>query len=192
LKVPLAHGVHTRSDDTPAAALSYSPALHVVTAWHTRSDVPVGAANVNWPLGHDARCVLQSRSAEAVGATFSYSPDVHSVTATHAPPSLAPEYVPDAHGAHWRSASAEPALDMPWPIGHVDQAAHELWSAEAANVSGVQSVHTRSALAVAGVWMKVPAWQLAVASTQKPLSEKVLPATHVAHWRSAAVDPATA
>ena len=57
--------------------------------------------------------------------TTSCSSDVHSVTATHAPPSLALEYVmPDAHAAHWRSASAEPALDMPWPIGHVDQAAH--------------------------------------------------------------------
>ena len=74
----------------------------------------VGAAKVNWPPGHEAVCVLQSRSVEAVGATFSYSSDVHSVTATHAPPSLALEYVlPDAHAAHWRSASAEPAAVAP-------------------------------------------------------------------------------
>ena len=32
LKVPLAHGVHTRSDEALAAAVSYSPAWHVVTA----------------------------------------------------------------------------------------------------------------------------------------------------------------
>ena len=74
----------------------------------------MGAAKVNWPPGHEAVCVLQSRSVEAVGATFSYSSDVHSVTATHALPSLALEYVlPDAHAAHWRSATVEPAVVAP-------------------------------------------------------------------------------
>jgi hypothetical protein len=125
--------------------------------------------------------------------TFSYSSDVHSVTATHAPPSLALEYVlPDVHAAHWRSATAEPAVVIPWPIGHVDHAVHVLRPAEAVKVPGAQSVHTKSALAVAGVWMNVPARQLAVASTQRPFFEKVIPAMHVVHWRSPATVPALA
>ena len=77
-------------------------------------------------------------------------------------------------------------------MGHVDHAVHVLRPADAVNVPGAQPAHTKLALAVAGVRMKVPARQLTVASTQKPLSEKVIPATHVVHWRSAATDPALA
>ena len=93
--------------------------------------------------------MLQSRSEEAVGATFSYSSDVHSVTATHVLPSAELEYVPDAQGTHWRSASAEPAAIMPWPIGHVDHAAHAPRPADAENVPCAQLAHVRSLVAVA-------------------------------------------
>jgi hypothetical protein len=196
LKVPLAHGVHTRSDEALAAVVSYSPAWHVVTAWHTRSDVAVGAANVNWPPGHDAVCVLQSRSEEVVGMTFSYSSDVHSVTATHAPPSLALEYVlPDVHAAHWRSATAEPAVVIPWPIGHVDHAVHVLRPAEAVKVPGAQSVHVRSLDAVAAAVVKLPAAHssLTPAHASGPMVfENVIPVMHRLHVRSDATDPATA
>ena len=195
MKVPLAHGVHTRSDEALAAVVSYSPAWHVVTAWHTRSDVAVGAANVNWPPGHDAVCVLQSRSEEVVGMTFSYSSDVHSVTATHAPPSLALEYVlPDAHAAHWRSATAEPAVVIPWPIGHVDHAVHVLRPAEAVKVPGAQSAHVRSLDAVAAAVVKLPAAHCALTGTHvlpPSVDVYVTPASHAAHWRSAVAEPGT-
>jgi hypothetical protein len=70
-------------------------------AWHTRSDVLEGAVKVKWPPGHDALCVLQSRSVVAVGAAFSYSLDSQVVTATHALPPLAAEYVvPATHASH--------------------------------------------------------------------------------------------
>ena len=44
---PAGHAAHTRFDDCVGAAVSYSlEALHSSTLWHTRSLVPVGAANV--------------------------------------------------------------------------------------------------------------------------------------------------
>jgi hypothetical protein len=91
LKVPAVHVAHTRLDEAPGAAVSYSPAWHTAKAWHVRSEVPVGAANVKWPVGHDALCVLQPRSLMPVGAAYSYSVAEHVVTGVHAPPPFAAE-----------------------------------------------------------------------------------------------------
>ena len=47
------------------------------------------------------------------------------LTATHASPLSSLEYdVPATQEAHWRSAIAEPAWDMPSPAGHMAHAAH--------------------------------------------------------------------
>ena len=44
---PAGHAAHTRFDDWLGARVSYSvDASHASTSWHTRSLVPVGAANV--------------------------------------------------------------------------------------------------------------------------------------------------
>lgn len=91
LKVPAAHVAHSRLDEAPGAAVSYSPAWHTAIAWHVRSEVSVGAANVKWPVGHDALCVLQPRSLMPVGAAYSYSVAEHVVTGVHAPPPFAAE-----------------------------------------------------------------------------------------------------
>ena len=96
-----------------------------MSPWHTRSLVPVGAANVYCFSGQLAKCVEHTRSADAVGADDSHSPAVHCVTAAHAAPSLAPDHeVPAVHAAHLRSLDGVPTLTSPWPAGHRDHVAH--------------------------------------------------------------------
>ena len=43
LKVPELHGAHCRSVVAVGAAVCLVPAAQVVSAWHTRSEVAVGA-----------------------------------------------------------------------------------------------------------------------------------------------------
>ena len=113
LKVPAGHAEHTRLDVFVGAVVSYSPAAHVVMSWHTRSVVVVAAVKMNWCASHVV-CALQPRSLLAVGAPCSYSVPVHVVTATQAAPLSTSEYaLPDWQAAHWRSATAEPAVVMP-------------------------------------------------------------------------------
>jgi hypothetical protein len=90
--------VQVRSEDGPAAAVSYVPAGQVVVARHTRSANAEGAVEVYCPLGHTSLCVLQSRSELAVGALCSYSPSTHTVTVLQASPLVSAEkVVPATH-----------------------------------------------------------------------------------------------
>ena len=98
---PEAQVLHWRSDDAPNATVSYWPGAHTVMAWHTRSAVAVGAANVYCLAGHTARCVVHSRSDVVDGVAVSNSLPVHTVTGVQAAPSLAPDHVESAvHGVH--------------------------------------------------------------------------------------------
>ena len=153
LKVSAGHAEHTRSDVAVGAAVSVSPAGHVVMSWHTRSEVVVAAVKMNWSASHEV-CELQPRSALAEGALCSYSVPEHVVTATHAAPLSTSEYdVPATQAAHWRSATAEPAADWPWPMPQVAHAAQlSVASVELTPVlkePGAQEAHMRSLLAVA-------------------------------------------
>lgn len=194
LNMPLAHGAHSRSDEAPKVAVSYSPGAHTVMAWHTRSAAPVGAANVNCPLGHTARCVTQSRSDAVVGAFFSNSLLVHSVTGAHARPLLAPDHVaPATHGAHSRSAVAVGAFDWPKPTAHVRHAVHLALPALLLNWPAGHTSHVRSAETVATVLIASPAPHgLLTAMQLAPLStgENVAPTSHGAQRRSAVAEPA--
>jgi hypothetical protein len=150
LNEPDGHWPHTRSDDAPGGVVWYSPATHTLMAWHTRSAWSCGAANVYWPSGHAALCVLQPRSLEVVAALDSYSPDWHSVTGRHvAPDSMSENSTPTWHVPHPRSAVADPALDAPEPAGHVAHAVHLLSPTVAVNVPSAQLWHTRSVVTVA-------------------------------------------
>ena len=194
LNVPLAHVAHSRSDEAPGALVSYLPAAHTVMSAQVRSAVPEGAAEVYWPEGQAALCVLHTRSELSVGIAVSNSPPVHCVTAAHASPLLDAENVtPSSHDAHCRSAVAEPATDMPEPAAHVRHAAHAARPAELVKVPAAQSAHVRSADAVAAVLVCWPAAHgLRTAAHAAPLSsfEYVEPKAQAAHWRSAVAEPA--
>ena len=152
---------------------------------HTRSAVPLGATDVYWPTEHFSLCVRHVRSEVSVGLAVSYSLALHVVTVLHASPLSAPENVaPCVHGAHWRSAVAEPATDCPVPAAHVAHVAHDMRPALAVNVPAAHAPHVRSALAVATAVVKRPAAHGALTGSHaSPLStdENVLPTTHAAH-----------
>ena len=114
LNCPAAQVAHSRSDEAPGALVSYLPAGHTVMSVQVRSAVPEGAAEVYWPAGQAALCVLQVRSELSVGAAVSNSPLVHCVTAAHASPSSCWENVAcSVQAVHVRSVVAEPACNMP-------------------------------------------------------------------------------
>jgi hypothetical protein len=192
LKVPAEHTVQTRSEDGPGAAVSYCPAWHSLMSRHTRSAIPVGAANVYWPPVQSL-WVLQPRSVVAVGAACSHSFPVHTVTGAQALPLSADEYVdPLMQGAHSRSATAVPALDMPEPAGHVDHSVHAIMPLLAVKVPEPQSAHVRSLLVVARAVVNLPAAHGALTQVHavSPPPEKVDPSTHTAHCRFSVADPA--
>ena len=158
LNSPAAHAAHSRSDDAPGATVWYSPFWHAVMAEHTRSACECGGVDVYCPLGHLAACVAHVRSVVSVGALVSHSPPVHCRTATHASPLLVLENVASCvHAAHWRSAVAEPAADVPDPMAHVRQALHAELPALTLNWPLAHSSQTRSADAVAAVLSASPA-----------------------------------
>jgi hypothetical protein len=140
------------------------------------------------------------RSLLAVAAAVVWKPAAHgTLTAVHAVPSLVAENVAPAwQAAHWRSATAEPATDMPWPAAHVAHAAQlsvavVLVLVLALKESNAQASHSRSLLEVAPCLVNVPAEHLALTATHAaPLSvvEKKAPASQVSHWRLAVADPA--
>ena len=88
---------------------------------------------------------LQTRSTDAVGETVSVYPAAQGavVSLQAAPLSVAEKVAPATHGAHVRSAVAEPAMDWPWPTAHVRQAVHVALPAVALKVSLVHAVHSR-------------------------------------------------
>jgi hypothetical protein len=203
LKVPAEHTVQTRSEDGPGAAVSYCPAWHSLMSRHTRSAIPVGAANVYWPPVQSL-WVLQPRSVVAVGAACSHSFPVHTVTGAQALPLSADEYVdPLMQGAHSRSATAVPALDMPEPAGHVDHSVHAIMPLLAVKVPEPQSAHARSLLTVASAVVYAPATHGALTALHgesapendsggipNPFQTNVLPNTQGVHRRSAVAEPA--
>jgi hypothetical protein len=76
------------------------------------------------------------------------------LTAEQTAPLSSPEYVvPATQAAHWRSASAEPAADWPWPMPQVAHAAQlsvaSVVLAPALKEPDAQGAHVRSLLAVA-------------------------------------------
>ena len=80
------------------------------------------------------------------------------LTCAHAAPSTALENVdPSSHAAHRMSAVAEPAVDMPWPIGHVAHATHASLPALALKVPGWHVAQTRSDDALGAAVSYVPA-----------------------------------
>jgi hypothetical protein len=167
-------------------------------SWHTRSVVVVAAVKMNWCASHVV-CALQPRSLLAVGAPCSYSVPVHVVTATQAALLSTLEYaLPDWQAAHWRSATAEPATDMPWPTAHVAHVAHSSTASvvlvPALKVPAAQLAHCRSLLVVAAavVWKPAAHGALTAAHAAPSLvAENVAPAWQAAHWRSAKAEPAT-
>jgi len=193
LKVPAEHTVQTRSEDAPGAAVSYCPAWHSLMSRHTRSAIPVGAANVYWPSAQSL-WVLQPRSVVAIGAACSHSFPLQTVTGAQPLPLSADEYVdPLMHGAHSRSATAVPALDMPEPAGHVDHSVHAIVPLLAVKVPEPQSAHARSLLTVASAVVYAPATHGALTALHaSPLlaPENVSPNAQGVHRRSAVAEPA--
>jgi hypothetical protein len=144
------HAAHFRLEDALGAAISNWPAVHSPIELQTRSAWAVGATLVNWPGGQEALCVVHWRSELGVGVTVSYSVVVHCVAGAHGlPSSEVDREVPDVHGVHWRSASAEPASDIPWPTGHVLHGVHVSSPTLAVKCPLAQSEHVRSLVAVA-------------------------------------------
>jgi len=110
------------------------------------------------------------------------------MTVAHSSPLIASENVASCvQAAHWRSAVAEPAADLPWPAGHVAQAVHDDCPAELVNVPEAHAAHTRSDVTVAALLVYCPAGHgLRTAAHAPPLSspEYVEPTAQAAHWRS--------
>ena len=187
---------HWRSAAAEPAAVRPWPAAHVahVAQLSTASVVLVPALKV--PSAQLAHC----RSLLAVAAAVVWKPAAHgALTSAHAAPSLLAENVaPAVQAAHWRSAVAEPAADMPWLAPHVAHAAQlsltvVLALALALKEPNAQASHSRSLLEVAPCLVNVPAEHLALTETHAaPLSvvEKEAPASQVSHWRLAVADPA--
>ena len=147
---------------THAAPLSSSEYdVPTVQAAHWRSVVAEPGVAWPWPTGHVAHAVHAWLPAEdlnvskvheahvaslaTVAALLMYSPAAHTPrTASHASPlSVAEKVAPATHGAHVRSAVAEPAMDWPWPTAHVLQATHAELPAVALNMPLVHAVHSR-------------------------------------------------
>ena len=168
LNVLFTHAEHTRLDMAVGAAISVSPAAHVLISWHTLSNASVAAVAIN--------CV-----------------PLHVVTFTHAAPLSSSEYeAPAVHAAHWRSASAEPATSWPWPTGHVAHRVHASFPDVSLKVPVGHGSHTRSLLTVAAVLVYKPGPHGALTGWHAaPLSsfEYVVPATQAAHCRSAVAEP---
>jgi hypothetical protein len=83
---------------------------------------------------------------------------------------------------------------MPKPEGQTAHASQSSRPADAVNVAAGHAAHTRLLLAVAAAAMCVPAAQGVRTGWHADASlvgEKLVPAWHAAHWRSASGDPAT-
>jgi hypothetical protein len=102
---PTVQGEHWRSSMADPACDMPKPAGHVVQALHDIA--PAFALKV------PASQLAHLRSLVAVAMAVVYVPAAHgALTVLHTAPLVASENVsPTVHGAHWRSAVAEPALD---------------------------------------------------------------------------------
>ena len=93
------------------------------------------------PAAHAAHV----RSLDAVAALSMNSPAAHGARiGVHASPLSAAENVdPTVQGAHWRSAVAEPAVDMPWPTAHVFHATQPSLPALVLKLPAAHAAHSR-------------------------------------------------
>ena len=92
--------------------------------------------------------------------------------------------MPETHASHWRSFLDVGVTDSPEPFAQVCQAAHVGWPAIAVNVPEPQSVHVRSAVAVATLNVRWPAGQgsrTAMQASVLEVGEKKAPTTHASH-----------
>ena len=139
---PTTHGAHWRSAAAEPSADLPSPTAHLAhTAQLSVAMVLALTLALKVPKAH----AVHTTSLLALAAVVVNVPAAHgALTATHASPLSSVEYVePATHAAHWRSAVAEPATDMPCPAGHVVHAAHASLPAVALNVPSGHALHTR-------------------------------------------------
>ena len=143
----------------------------------------------------------QMRSLLVVAAAWVKVPAAHLALtgAQTAPLSSVENASPAVHTAHWRSAVAEPASDIPLPTEHVAHVAHASVASVPALASAlkVPAEHTpqvRSLLVVATAEVNVPSAQAELVLSQaSPLTtaEYDVPASQAAHWRLAVAEPST-
>jgi hypothetical protein len=217
VNVPAAHLALTT--EHAASLLDAENDVPASQAAHWRLAVAEPSTDLPWPAGHVAQAVQvsvirvpalmldlkvpdaqasHSRSLLTVAPLVVKVPGPHgALTTVHASPLFAGENVePATHPAHWRSAMAEPAADMPWPTAHVAHAAHSSTASVvlvlALKVPSAQLAHCRSLLAVAAavVWKPAVHGALTAAHAAPSLvAENVAPAWQAAHWRSAVAEP---
>ena len=115
------------------------------------------------------------------------------LTARHSSPLVVLENVtPVTHGVHWRSAVAEPAVDMPSPATHLRHAEQALLPTSDLNCPDPHISHVRSLCSVAWLPTRFPAGQgalTAVHGASSLLGENDTPRLHAVHWRSATALP---
>jgi hypothetical protein len=157
--------LQSRSLLSVGAACSYSSATHTVAVTHASSLstveklVPKSHVAVVLALASDLKKpdahVSHARSLLAVAAVLVKVPAAQTaLTVAHASPLASPEYVvPATQAAHWRSVTAEPAADWPWPTPQVAHTAQlsvaSVVLAPALKEPDAQGAHVRSLLAVA-------------------------------------------
>jgi hypothetical protein len=217
VNVPSAQAELVLSQASPLTTAEYD--VPASQAAHWRLAVAEPSTDLPWPAGHVAQAVQvsvirvpalmldlkvpdaqasHSRSLLTVAPLVVKVPGPHgALTTVHASPLFAGENVePATHPAHWRSAMAEPAADMPWPTAHVAHAAHSSTASVvlvlALKVPSAQLAHCRSLLAVAAavVWKPAVHGALTAAHAEPSVvAENVAPAWQAAHWRSAVAEP---
>ena len=149
LNWPLAHAVHTRSDEVVGTTLRYSPIAHVAL-----TDVHAAPSLVSEKVV-PALQAEHTRSRLAVGSVVSPWPTEQMLQSTHpALPVVALNW-PLAHAAHTRSDETVGMVLRYSPIAHAAltgvQAAPSLVSEKV--VPAAQAAHTRSEVAEpAAVW----------------------------------------
>ena len=121
-----------------------------------------------------------------MAAAVSAKPAPHgALTSTQAARPLALAYVePVTHGAHCKSAVAEPETATPSPAAHVRHNTHALFPASLLNVPAAHGAQLRSLLAVATKLTYVPAAHGALTGWHGSLpllAEYATPTTHGVH-----------
>ena len=152
-----------------AAFVSYSVAVHVVCAVHTRSLVAVGAVVSNSAATHVV-CATQTRSAVRLGALVSYSLAAHRLCVVQVPELIVVENEPDQHCTQIRSAMAVGLDTTQSPAGHVCQSVQAAFACIALKVSAGQGAHPRSLERVATTLRYSPAGQSADTAWHEPWS----------------------
>ena len=169
-----------RSELTVGAAVSYSLAAHVTTAWHASG--PNCDENVS-PSWHAAQ-----RWSSVVDPTRHMpSPEGHQRHAAHASLPADALKKPEAHFAHSRSLVAVGTTLCVLPAGHgPDTGKHAEPLSEGENEThSLHCAHVRSAVAEPAAASPCPAGQVDhTLHASLPAAALNFPAAHVAHVRS--------